>query len=74
MKDSMTAYTALAACYRELPLVALRELESILHFEITQRVNSFLNVGDEKSLSEALKRDFVQENNVIKVEFGRGKK
>lgn len=41
MKDSMSAYSGLAAIYGGLPLSALRELESILKVEIESRLESF---------------------------------
>jgi len=41
MNDNMSAYSGVAQSYRELPLIALRELESVLKHEIYERECSF---------------------------------
>lgn len=39
--DNMTPYSAIAASYKSLPLIALRELESVLQHEIKERECGF---------------------------------
>lgn len=41
MKDSMSQYSGIAASYKSLPLIALRELESVLRVEIYERECGF---------------------------------
>jgi len=41
MNDNMSAYSGVAQSYRNLPLIALRELESVLKHEIYERECSF---------------------------------
>lgn len=42
MVDSMSAYEGIAVSYQSLPLIALRELQSILSIEIQNRLSSFI--------------------------------
>lgn len=43
MQDNMSAYEGIAASYQSLPLIALRELHSILSIEIEERVKLFVH-------------------------------
>lgn len=79
--DNMSAYSGLATIYSELPLSALRELESILKVEIESRLESFgvksmPNSGDNVvgSVADVEKENVVAKvgNNVIIGNFGRG--
>lgn len=79
MNDNMSAYSAIAQSYRELPLIALRELESVLRHEIEERECSFgmrkntaeneaeseVSVGDVWHGEAAYNREKSTNNNVL---------
>lgn len=41
MSDEMSQYSGVAASYKDFPLSALRQMQSILEWEIEQRLHSF---------------------------------
>lgn len=69
--DNMSQYSGIAASYAELPLIALRELESVLREEIRGRLEGFGQPSDEGSVGdvEGQQTVFSGENNVILVDF-----
>ena len=76
--DNMSQYSGIAASYAELPLITLRELESVLKEEIRGRLEGFGVVSKDTSGEsgvgdfEEVKTVLTGENNVILVDFKRG--
>ena len=75
MKDSMSQYSGIAASYAQLPLIALRELQSVLQIEIRGRLEGFgvvskatcseVSVGDVEEVNVAKGSGNCTKNNVL---------
>ena len=76
--DNMSQYSGIAASYAQLPLIALRELESVLKEEIRGRLEGFgvvpKDTSGEVGVGDVGGKQTVSsgENNVILVDFKRG--
>lgn len=71
--DNMSQYSGIAASYAQLPLIALRELESVLQIEIRGRLEGFGMTSEEVGVGDVEGKQTVLsgENNVILVDFKR---
>ena len=75
MNDNMSQYSGIAASYANLPLIALRELESVLKEEIRGRLAAFgvvskatcgeVSVGDVEEVNVAKDNGNCTKNNVL---------
>lgn len=70
MNDEISQYSGVAASYKDFPLSALRQMQSILEWEIEQRLREFGEVKVEKPLGklgdvEVKKTGFSGQNNVV---------
>lgn len=81
MNDEISKYSGVAASYKSFPLSALRQMQSILEWEIEQRLLEFGkikvekdvgNVGDVEGENTVFMGQNLQENNVLFVDFKRG--
>ena len=81
MNDEMSQYSGVANSYKDFPLSALRQMQSILEWEIDQRLHSFgiVNVekavgklGDVEGENTVSSGQNMQEKNVLFVDFKRG--
>lgn len=52
MNDDMSQYSGVANSYKDFPLSALRQMQSILEWEIEQRLLEFGEIKVEKSVSK----------------------
>jgi len=76
MRDEMSQYSGVANSYKDFPLSALRQMQSILEWEIEQRLLSFGEIKVEKDLGklgdvEGKQTVFSWQNNVVIGNFGR---
>lgn len=77
MTDDMSQYSGVAASYKSFPLSALRQMQSILEWEIKQRLREFGEIKVEKTVGklgdvEREKTVFSGQNNVVIGNFKRG--
>jgi len=81
MNDEISKYSGVAASYKDFPLSALRQMQSILEFEINQRLLEFGirnvektvgNVGDVEGKNVAERGQNMQEKNVLYPQFRKG--
>lgn len=77
MNDDMSQYSGVAASYKDFPLSALRQMQSILEWEIEQRLREFGEIKVEKPLGKLgdVEREKTRgrgQNNVVIGNFNRG--
>lgn len=52
MRDEMNQYSGVAASYKDFPLSALRQMQSILEWEIEERLRQFGVIKVEKAVGK----------------------